>query len=362
MSGAIGPTTASYGILGALIANAGKVHQQLDTLTQQASNGLISTTYAGLGSAAGPALQLSAQSAQLQTWQRNIDGAVGLMGVTQTALTQVQQIAAQFAGVMPNLNGLNPSQADSIASQARDALGQVADLLNTKNGDTFVFSGQDGSNPPVPSPGNILNSGFYLQINAAVTALSSNGSAATVAATLQIASSDATGTTPFSAYLSQPASAVTVPAIDTGNGTSVRVGMLANANSGIVSTGTSTTGSYMRDLMRALATLGSMSSSQVNDPAFAGLVADTQASLNGAVSAMALDAGVMGNRQAGLVTEQTTMANVRTALATQIGNAQDVDMAATLSKLASVQTQLQASYKLIASANSMSLLNFLPAA
>jgi flagellar hook-associated protein 3 FlgL len=361
MSGAIGAASGSYGLLGTVIANSTAVHQHLDTLTEQASNGLISTTYAGLGSGASVSLDLNQQVAALTTYQANINAVTGQMSVTQNAMSQLQQIAAQFAGDMPNLNGLNPSEVDSVASDAQQALQQVADLLDTQDGTSYVFAGQDTSNPPVPNPDNILTSGFYTQINAAVTSLSANGAAATTAATLQIASSNDPGTSPFSAYLSQPAAGIAVPAIDTGNGTSVPVGMLASANSATASTGTSTTGSYMRDLMRALATLGSMSSSQVNDPGFAGLVLDTQTSLNGVVSAMAQDAGVMGNRQAALTNEQTNMSDTATALAAQISNAQDVDMAATLSQLTATQTQLQASYRLITGLNSMSLVNFLPA-
>jgi len=50
---------------------------------------------------------------------------------------------------------------------------------------------------------------------------------------------------------------------------------------------------------------------------------------------------------------------VEPALAGQIARIQDVDMALTLSELARVETRLQASYRLITGANSLSLVNFL---
>jgi flagellin-like hook-associated protein FlgL len=142
-------------------------------------------------------------------------------------------------------------------------------------------------------------------------------------------------------------------------GGSETYGMLANANSAVQSTGASTTGSYTRDLMRVLATLGSLSSSQVNDPSFAPLVQDASTSLNGAISAMANDAGVMGDRQTQMTATATELASVQTALTGQLSSAQDVDMAAALSQLSSVQTQLQASYKLINQFNTMSLANYI---
>jgi flagellar hook-associated protein 3 FlgL len=117
----------------------------------------------------------------------------------------------------------------------------------------------------------------------------------------------------------------------------------------------------MRDLMRALATIGSMSSSQASDPGFGALVQDTTTSLNGIVSAMATDVGVFGNSQSNLTSIQAQLSDTSTALSGQVSSVQDVDMATTLSNLTATQTQLQASYRLIASETSLSLVNFLPA-
>jgi flagellar hook-associated protein 3 FlgL len=69
----------------------------------------------------------------------------------------------------------------------------------------------------------------------------------------------------------------------------------------------------------------------------------------------------MGNRQAQLTTTQTTLADISTALQGQISNAQDVDMATTLSKLSQVQTQLQASYQMIANIDGLSLTKYISA-
>jgi flagellar hook-associated protein 3 FlgL len=269
MSTSIG---SGFGILSSLIANASSVHQQLDTLTEQVSTGLVSQTYAGLGSQAGVALNLNPQLTALQTYQTNIGQASGGMQLTQTTMTQIQQIASTFAAAIPNLNGINPSEVDSVAAQANAALKQLANLLNTQNGGSYVFAGQDTGNPPVPTGDNILSSGFYTQIKASVSALSTNGATATAQATLGIASSNTTGTSPFSAYLSQSVLTISATVVQTGEGGTVQTGLLASGNSAVQSSGTSTTGSYMRDLMRSLATLGSLSSSQVNDPGFAALV------------------------------------------------------------------------------------------
>ena len=207
-----------------------------------------------------------------------------------------------------------------------------------------------------------MSSGLYTQINKAVSTLSANGAAATITSTLAAASSNDPTISPFSAYMSQPALALSAPVVQVGPTETVQYGLLASANSTATSSGSSTTGSYMRDLMRALATIGSLSSSQVNDPNFNTLVQDTRTSLNGVVTAMGTDIGALGDRQANLATIQTQLGNTATALSTQVSNVQDVDMAKTLSELTQTNIQLQASYQILATENGLSLAKFLPAA
>ena len=103
------------------------------------------------------------------------------------------------------MDGVNASAVDSIAASARDALSQVASLLDTQDGGVYVFAGQDTANPPVPDPDNIANiAAFYTQINAAVAGLAPPVQrGGTANATYAVATSNAAGTSPFSAYLSQ---------------------------------------------------------------------------------------------------------------------------------------------------------------
>ena len=74
---------------------------------------------------------------------------------------------------------------------------------------------------------------------------------------------------------------------------------------------------------------------------------------------MGTEAGALGNMQSSLAAQKTRAADTATALTTQLGSVQDVDMAKTLSDLSAVQTQLSASYKLISEVSSLSLVKFL---
>ncbi len=143
--------------------------------------------YAGLGSGRHDFADLNASVGHLQTWQSNISAATGNMQVTQTAMTQIQQIASDLLGQLNGLQGADGSEIDTIASTAQSDLAEVANLLNSTNGTTYVFAGTDSSNPPVPDPDAITSSGFYTQIAAAVADLSTAGATATASATLSIA-------------------------------------------------------------------------------------------------------------------------------------------------------------------------------
>jgi len=367
MTGVTGDPT-----LARLILDSTTTHNRLDKLTDQASTGLIADTYAGLGTGAPISLDLRPQVAGLQTWQNNVDAATGRMSAAQSALTELQSIAADFYAQLNNVQSVNASEVDTIAASARDALRQVAGLLDTQDGGVYVFAGQDTGNPPVPDPDSILTSGFYAQINAAVGNLAINGSAVTATTTYNVAVSNTAGTSPFSAWLSQPSATLRAnpPVVQVGQNQTEPVGIPASANGLIPDLPTvgstipggppASTGSYMRDVLRALATIGSLSSSQANDPGFDDLMQDTRVSLSQAVGAMAQDAGALGNVQSSLTATQTRLADTETALTGQVSNAEDVDMAATLSKLSLVQTQMQASYQLIATLGGMSLVKFLP--
>lgn len=354
-----GPMSNQGGLLGVLIARGTIVRQKLDQTNAQAGSGRVAETFSGLGGSAALTLDLRPRLTSIDAWRGNIDAAATRMQVARTALTGIEGAASDLRARLSSLNGINPVSVDAIAAEARQALVRVGDLLNSQAAGAYVFAGEDSGNPPVPNADAILSSGFYTQIQTEVAALSTNGATVTAAATLAIAASNAPGTSPFSAYLSQPAASLSVPVTEIGPGQRVRVGLPASANGAVVSVGSSTTGSHMRDLMRALATVGSLSSTQANDPELPGLVADLRDSLTGAIDALNTDVGALGDIEAGLGKTRTRLGETEVALTAQISGIEDVDMAATLSRLSRLESQLQVSYRLISGSNNLSLVKFL---
>ena len=317
-------TTPDAGLLGRLADNSAGLRALLDTALQQQSSGKVAQAYGGLGSAVRTSLDLRPALQHNQVWQDNIDRVNGRLEVAQSALKQISGIAAEFYAKTNNINSIGASEAGGIAAAARLALTQVGQLLNSKVGDVYVFAGQDTANPPVPdTDAGVLGSAL----------LASN-----------------TATAPFSATIG-----TAVPTVEVGEGQFVQTGLLANRNTLSVSQAP-TTGSYIRDVMRGLAALASLSNTTPNNQAVA---ADTRARLSSAITAMANEAGSLGDLQQSLASRKTGLQAVQTALTKQVSSAEDVDMAAVLTRVSALQTQLQASYQVIAGVRDLTLSRFL---
>jgi len=319
----VGPGLSNYGQLQVLLTDNLGIRQKLTVAQEQASSGLISQTYAGLGANARTSLDLRPQILHEQTWQSNIDAATGRLSATQTALAGISSIASNILAQTASLNGLDSSSPTTVANLARQGLEQVAQLLNTRVGDVYVFAGQDSANAPLPDT-----------------------SSATLAPALL--ASD-TAVAPFSTTLGG-----SPPTVQVGQGASVQIGLLANKNT-LVTSAPPSTGSYMRDILRELAVLTTVSTG----PTLQATAADARTRLRGAISAIATETGSLGNIQSDLERRKTQSAATVVTLQTQVSGAQDVDMAATLSRMTALQAQLQSSYQIIASLRELTLSKYI---
>lgn len=316
--------TSEYTLLSNLVDNSTVLRNQLAHVQEQVASGLVSDTYSGLGNAARTSLDLSPQLQHLATWQANVDSATGRLDVTQSALTAINAIATRFYADANGLNVNDPTAVGTLAQEANTALQQVADLVNSKSGGVYVFAGTDTGNAPLPSTDpSVL-------------------SAALLAST--------TSQAPFSSTLTS-----TVPQVQVGNDQWVKVGLLANANTLAVSQ-PPTTGSYIRDILTSLANIAGLGSAGTSTPSVAAAAA---AQLSGAITALGTEQGALGNIQSSLTNQQTELGNVSAALTKQLVKVQYVDPATAITQASALQTQLQASYQIIAKSQSLSLANYI---
>ena len=365
MSGTIGTMTGA-GTLQQLIAQAAATKSRLDQLTAQASSGYVATTYAGVDAASGGAgatqssLALGSQIAGLTSTVSNINAATGRMGVQQTALANISSIATGVMSALQSADPTNPQSLAVVARSAQQALVQVANMLDTKDGNVYVFGGQNSSEPPVPNPNAINSAGFATQIADAVASLATNGASATSATILAIGQSNILGTTPFATALgANPA----LPQVALGNGTTATIGIAANTNGFVTSSassnGAGTTGSYMRDILTTIASVASLGTGSMNAASYTNFAQSTAATLGNAIDTLNQDAGVLGNTQSAMTAQATGLQQTINGMTTQQAGYNQVNMATTLSDLSAVQTQLQASYQLIAAMKTMSLTQYI---
>ena len=313
---------SDYSFMARLLNNSSTVRGQLDQAQQQVASGLVSDTYSGLGTQARAALSLAPAIAHQTAYGQNINSAQGRLEVTQSAMTSISGIAAKFYASVNTYNLNDQTSVQTLAADAKSALQQIGDFLNTKSGDVYVFAGKDTSNPPVPNTDpDVMSAGLLA---------GSSGP-------------------PFSATIGTSPATVQV-----GPGQNIQVGLLANANT-LATSAPPTTGSYMRDTLTALAKLAGLGSSTTGTAD----VASARTTLSNSISAMATETGSLGNIQANLTNRQTQLTALTTSLSKQLSSAQDVDVADAISRAALLKTQLQASYQIIADSRSLSLANYL---
>ena len=341
-------STMPYGTLGRLVDDSSRIKSRLDGLTTQASSGLVAQTYGGLASTAQLTLDLRPQLARVDIYSSNVTTAASRADVSSQVLEQLQKIASTFFSGTIGMAPQTSQEVDTLASQASATLLQVQGLLNTKVGDSYIFAGQDSNNPPLP---NASFNAYVQSIRTAASGLAVIGGPATAAATMAAANAGS----PFAATL--PAARQTLAI---GFDVVVQTGLVAGQNAFVSQTGPATTGSYVRDLIRSLATISSLNAGQTAlGASFTTLVTDTRASLESQISVIGNENAGLGDDKQLLAMNQTTLNDTKLALTTQISSVENVDIAATATALTQAQTQLQISYKLIASMHSLSLVEYL---
>jgi flagellar hook-associated protein 3 FlgL len=349
-------------MLSRLNADAAVLRARLQSLTQQTTTGLKSQQLGGLGTDLPHALNLKAEITCQQSYSSAVTAAAGRATATQSVLSQLSAIAGQFADTVAIK--LDPNDPDGItraATEAKSALQQVAQLLNSQQGGQYLFGGTDLANPPIPDAANIASAGFAGQIATAVAGLGGGNAASVLNTAVTAAGSNAAGVTPFSAFLSDPMAGLSEArrAVPTADGQTVPYGISANRNAVAISSGT-TTGSWAKDLLGGLSVLANLTPASAASPSdFHQLASSVRDWLKGAENTLAEETGALGQTQAQLTSLQTVQSQTVTALTTQLSGAQEVDMAATITKLQDTQTILQASYSAISQLSSLSLAQYL---
>jgi flagellar hook-associated protein 3 FlgL len=132
---------------------------QLDKLSQELGSGQASPTYAGLGSQSGLAMSLESQLSALGAYS-NITSSVGTtLTIAQSVLSQLGSAGNDVAQAVSQQGGfaLDNTGQTSTQETAASYLDQIVSLLNTQDGQNYMFSGSAVDQPSVASSNEILN-------------------------------------------------------------------------------------------------------------------------------------------------------------------------------------------------------------
>ncbi|WP_419727872.1 flagellin [Lichenicola sp.] len=332
---------------------------QETTIQGEVSSGVLSDSYAGLGDQRYAALSLQPQITEVAAWTSNITSAQNTLSVTQTAMSRITTIATNLQTSLTSLAGTtSASTVTAVALQARQDLTQLASLLNTQSGTEYVFAGNDSTSAPVADPSTIASGTFFQTVAASVATVGTNGAATTEAATVTAASDNGPSASVFSASLSTDATSASAlgRSLTVGNQQHVGVGLVATAGGAASAT---STGSPIRDLMRALAVVGSLDQADSSSTGFTTLVQDTTTQMTAVSAGLGLEVTSLGQTQNNLTSQTASLGEMSDALVKQLGAVKDSDPASLSTQLTATQNQLQASYSLIADMKGMSLAAYL---
>lgn len=344
MSGTIGISTPT-GTLAVLARESGTIKDRLDVLAQQSASGRVADSFAGLGEQAHVSIDLRPRLQQIEGWKNNIAAAAPRLQITQTVLRRLSDIASNFASATLGLATQTSAGIDATAIEAKSALSEVQSLMNTQLNGKYLFAGQDSATPPLP---NATLANFVAQAQAPIAGFGAVSGAATAVAILAAAAA-----TPLTT-----ATPRAMAQID--DGQDVAIGVVAGQNAYAVQSGAATTGSYLKDLVANLAALAALSGGQTaQGSSFTDLVTGLGNGMRGAVVALSTEMAGVGAQQAQFTSTASQLDDQTRALTAQISGVEDVDLAATATALTQMQAQLQASYHLISTMHSLSLVNFL---
>ena len=348
-------TSAPVSTMSPLTSAVDRLNAQNAGLQAELSSSVLSDSYAGLGDQRYQALNLQPQITQVSAWQQNVTSAQNTLSVTQTAMSSITAIATSLQTSLISLRG-NQSAANvsAAAAEARSSLNELGSLLNTRNGSQYVFGGTASDTAPVVDPSSIAASPFFQAISASVASVGTTGAAAVETATLAAASDNTLTGSVFSTAFSVggAAAASLTHTVTVGEQDHVAVGFVATAGTAPSAT---STGSQIRDLMRALATVGSLDQADAASTGFSTLIDDTATQVGAINDGLTNTVSRLGQTQAELTSQSGLLGSVSDALKAHLGAIKNSDGPMLSTQINAVQNQLTASYTLIADMKGLSL-------
>lgn len=355
-----------YGAAGTgLILNSGikQMQSEQSLIAWQTSQGTVSSSISDLGSDQQTTLSLSPKLAELGAYQNNISSIQNRLSLSSTALKQITDLAqslnTKLLGMMSSEGSLT-STTNAAAESARIGLTNLGSILNTSDGNGYIFAGHATFTPPVATPSTLSDSPLAQTISGLVSGLNDSNSDTIFSKATAASADNSADMSVFSSTLSlsadqatyQRASDIIGPDRETLN-----VGIVATEGSSAPSS--TSTGSPIRDLMRDMMIMSSMKGMTSTTPGFSTLVRQLHNSLTDTTSQLIDMNTTIGVTQNTLTSRQGIYSSVQLSIKEQLSNNLNVNLAEVATRSSDLSLQLKASFSLIADMKNMSLADYL---
>ena len=384
----------------------------------QVATGKKTDVYSGLRSDARTSISLNNAQATIQTYKQTIATTRARMDTMQTVLQRISDICVEVRNTALQVQGAEatPSGATSAAlkSLAQNRLKEITTLLNTEVDGRHLFGGFQIATSPMIDPGSIGGAGTPLDTVAGAAPAMANSVASGQARYVQIAGATNTANGAIAAAAtviplnSAPngivagtqlkfagqATTYTVASVGPGNQVTLTAPLAAGVANGetinfLGQVDENTPGFYYQGdttgaqvsaridngfdlqygirgddpsfatIMGALYALATSDLTTTTDAGYRELARMSMNDLDNGFDQLQEQIGVLGVRQNTLDQTDTRHTDFLITLKQQITDVEDVDSAEALTRLSLLQTNLEASYKLISTTSGLSLVNFL---
>lgn len=134
-----------------------EMRRQLDDLQRQLGSGKKTDTYAGLGLDSGLTVSLRSQLSAISGYTDAMTTIGVRIDLAQTTLSRISAIGNQVKSSLLNPSDIQTSGQTAGQDAAKNGLDELLDLLNTKAGDRYLFSGRSVDKAAVETSDHILN-------------------------------------------------------------------------------------------------------------------------------------------------------------------------------------------------------------
>lgn len=136
-----------------------QMQTQANNLSTQISTGQVSQTYSGIAPQAAQVVDLTATQSLQQGYVNTINTVNTKLNIMTLAMQNITSIATSFQNTLTN-DAFAPGGV-SVQETAQQLLTELGSYLNTQDGNSYVFSGNQTSTPTfnpggLPSPGDLV--------------------------------------------------------------------------------------------------------------------------------------------------------------------------------------------------------------